>query len=86
MGYMTESDRHGGVRRELDAALRDIPPNRRSTENYAAPVEWFISTVSPDVVYYFNVYNRAGHNFRSPLISPLFVDPLVNGTTLIFHI
>jgi hypothetical protein len=27
---------------------------------------------------------RAGHNFRFPLISPLTVDPLVNGTELIF--
>jgi hypothetical protein len=26
---------------------------------------------------------RAGHNFRCPLISPLSVDPLVNGTALI---
>ncbi len=29
---------------------------------------------------------RAGHNFRCPLISPLSVDPLINGTALIFHI
>jgi hypothetical protein len=29
---------------------------------------------------------RPGHNFRCSLISPLFVDPLINGTTLIFHI
>jgi hypothetical protein len=28
---------------------------------------------------------RAGHNFRCPLISPLSVDPLINGTALIFH-
>ncbi len=28
---------------------------------------------------------RAGHNFRCPLLSPLSVDPLINGTTLIFH-
>jgi hypothetical protein len=28
---------------------------------------------------------RAGHNFGFPLISPLFVDPLINGTVLIFH-
>jgi hypothetical protein len=28
---------------------------------------------------------RAGHNFRCPLISPLSVDPLVNGTALILH-
>jgi hypothetical protein len=28
---------------------------------------------------------RAGHNFRFPLISPLTVDPLVNGIELIFH-
>jgi hypothetical protein len=27
----------------------------------------------------------AGHNFRCPLISPLSVDPLFNGTVLIFH-
>ncbi len=29
--------------------------------------------------------SRAGHNFRCPLISPLSVDPLVNGTALILH-
>jgi hypothetical protein len=29
--------------------------------------------------------SRAGHNFSCPLISPLSVDPLVNGTTLILH-
>ncbi len=29
--------------------------------------------------------SRAGHNFRCPLISPLSVDPLINGTALIFH-
>jgi hypothetical protein len=28
---------------------------------------------------------RAGHNFRCPLLSMLSVDPLINGTTLIFH-
>ncbi len=28
---------------------------------------------------------RAGHNFLYPLISPLSVDPLVNGTALILH-
>jgi hypothetical protein len=28
---------------------------------------------------------RAGHNFRCPLISPLSVDPLINGTALIVH-
>jgi hypothetical protein len=28
---------------------------------------------------------RAGHNFRCPLISLLSVDPLINGTALIFH-
>jgi hypothetical protein len=28
---------------------------------------------------------RAGYNFRYPLISPLSVDPLVNGTTLTLH-
>jgi hypothetical protein len=28
---------------------------------------------------------RAGHNFRCPLVSPLSVDPLVNGTALILH-
>jgi hypothetical protein len=28
---------------------------------------------------------RAGHNFRCPLISPWSVDPLINGTALIFH-
>jgi hypothetical protein len=27
---------------------------------------------------------RAGHNFRCPLLSPLSVDPLINGTALIF--
>ncbi len=29
--------------------------------------------------------HRAGHNFRCPLISPLTVDSLINGTALIFH-
>ncbi len=29
---------------------------------------------------------RAGHNFRCPLISPLSVDPLINGTALILLI
>jgi hypothetical protein len=29
--------------------------------------------------------SRAEHNFRCPLISPLSVDPLINGTSLIFH-
>ncbi len=28
---------------------------------------------------------RAGHNFHYPLKSPLSVDPLVNGTALIFN-
>ncbi len=31
------------------------------------------------------IVSRAGHNFRCPLISPLSVDPLVNGTALILH-
>jgi hypothetical protein len=31
------------------------------------------------------VFRRAGHNFRCPLISPLSVDPFINGTALIFH-
>jgi hypothetical protein len=30
-------------------------------------------------------FSRAGHNFRCPLISMLSVDPLINGTALIFH-
>jgi hypothetical protein len=29
---------------------------------------------------------KDGHNFRCPLKSPLSVDPLVNGTTLIFNV
>jgi hypothetical protein len=28
---------------------------------------------------------KAGHNFRCLLMSPLSVDPLINGTALIFH-
>jgi hypothetical protein len=31
------------------------------------------------------VADRAGHNFRCPLISPLSVDPLINRPALIFH-
>jgi hypothetical protein len=31
------------------------------------------------------VYSRAGHNFRCPLISPLYIDLMINGTALIFH-
>jgi hypothetical protein len=31
------------------------------------------------------ILGRAGHNFHCPLISPLSVDPLVNGTALNFH-
>ncbi len=34
---------------------------------------------------YNDVFARAGHNFRCPLISPLSVDPLVNGTALVLH-
>ncbi len=29
--------------------------------------------------------DQSWHNFRCPLISPLSVDPLINGTALIFH-
>jgi hypothetical protein len=29
--------------------------------------------------------DRVEHNFPCPLKSPLSVDPLINGTTLIFH-
>jgi hypothetical protein len=31
------------------------------------------------------IIRRAGHIFRCPLLSPLSVDPFINGTTLIFH-
>jgi hypothetical protein len=34
----------------------------------------------------YEVTHRAGHNFRCPLINPLSVDPLINGTVLIFHV
>ncbi len=46
-------------------------------------------TGSNFLIVLFHLYNiltfRAGHNFRCPLISPLSVDPLINGTALIFH-
>jgi hypothetical protein len=34
---------------------------------------------------FFLLIGRAGQNFLCPLISPLSVDPLINGTALIFQ-
>ncbi len=42
-------------------------------------------TVGDEALLMINHFGRAGHNFRCPLISPLSVDPLINGTALIFH-
>jgi hypothetical protein len=49
-----------------------------------AGIQHLVGNVSTDV-FHPVVPARAGHNFHCPLISPLSVDPLVNGTALILH-
>ncbi len=59
---------------------------RNHRAHYTLPVQREMVITGFGVHYTLSVQRyRAGHNFRCPLISPLSVDPLDNGTALILH-